>query len=75
MEAQDHDLLVQLHEQVKQVRIDIQSLGTNNTSQINDHENRIRLLEAFKSVIFGGLILSNVVIVPILIWLVVHALK
>lgn len=52
------------------------SLLTNSTKTItNDQETRMRSLENFKSIIFGGLILSNIVIVPILIWLVIRALS
>ena len=71
----DHDLLIALHENVKQVRVDIQNLQNTEDAFKIDHEQRLRTLEAFKSVIFGGLILSNATILPVLIWLVIRALS
>ncbi len=70
----DHDLLISLHEQVKGLRSDIQSLSTTNDNYKLDHEQRLRTLESFKSVIFGGLVLSNATVLPVLIWLVIRAL-
>ena len=46
---------------------DIRVLNDGITTKINDHESRIRLLETFKSVLMGGFILSNIIIVPIMI--------
>lgn len=68
----DHDLIVTMHEQLKQVRVDIKTLTDGTSTTILDHERRLRLLEAFKSVMIGGLILSNVIMVPIIIWLVIR---
>lgn len=41
----DHDLLVTLHQQMKQVSLDIQNLSTSTANTISDHERRIRALE------------------------------
>ncbi len=51
----DHDLLVTLHEQVKQVRIDIQNLNENTSGKILDHEIRLRRLELWGAIAIGGM--------------------
>ena len=43
----DHDLLVTLHEQVKQIRVDIKDLKDGTSTTILDHENRIRFIEKY----------------------------
>lgn len=73
--TKDHDLLVIVHEQVKSLRIDVQKLTEGTQVQTGDHENRLRLLESFKSVLVGGFVISNIIIIPILIWLIINALK
>lgn len=73
--SKDHDLLVIVHESVKSLRVDVQKLTENTGIQTGDHENRLRMLETFKSVLIGGFIISNVIIVPILIWLVIRSLS
>lgn len=45
MRQSDHDLLITLHEQVKGIRADIQSLTDGTSIKIVDHELRIRRLE------------------------------
>jgi len=45
--SQDHDLLVALHEQVKQVRIDIKEIKDGTAVRIEDHETRIRFIEKY----------------------------
>lgn len=54
-ESTDHDLLVQLHEQVKNINIAIQDLKDGNSAKILDHEIRIRRLEYFWALAVGGL--------------------
>ena len=44
-------------------------------NQITKLDARISVLENFKSMLFGGLVLSNVIIVPIIIWLVIRQLS
>lgn len=70
----DHDLLLTVHAEVKSLRVDVQKLTISSDKQAGDYETRLRLLESFKSVLMGGFILSNTIIVPILIWLVIKAL-
>lgn len=41
----DHDLLITLHEQIKNVRTDIKDLKDGTGSKLTDHEARIRVLE------------------------------
>lgn len=50
----DHDLLVTMHEQIKQVRIDIQNLREGTNEKILDHETRIRRLENWGALALGG---------------------
>lgn len=57
----DHDLLIQLHEQIKQVRIDIKDLGDNTSAKVYDHEQRLRRLEMWGSMAIGGLTLIQFV--------------
>jgi hypothetical protein len=70
----DHELLQRVDVKLDNLKADVTALNSNFGVTTSDHEGRIRILESFKSVIFGGLILSNVIIVPILIWLVIHTL-
>lgn len=56
MTEQDHDLLVTVHEQVKQVRVDIKELKDGTSVKIGDHEARIRRLEWAYAVGFGVLV-------------------
>lgn len=60
----DHDLLITIHEQVRNVRVDIQEMKNDNTSKIRDHENRIRRLELWGAMTVGGLY----VVVAIIGW-------
>lgn len=50
----DHDLLVTLHEQVKQIRIDIQNLNDNTAGKVLDHELRLRRLELWGAIAIGA---------------------
>lgn len=71
----DRDLLVELRTEIIAIRADIKEIKDGTSITLADHEIRMRALETFKSVLMGGFILSNIVIVPILIWLVTLALK
>lgn len=57
----DHDLLIQLHEQIKQVRIDIKDLGDNTSAKVYDHEQRLRRLEMWGAMAIGALTLIQFV--------------
>ena len=52
-EMNDHDLLVTMHEQIKQVRVDIQDLKDGTSTKISDHELRIRRLELWSAIAIG----------------------
>lgn len=72
---EDRDLLVELRTEVTAIRADIKDIKDGTAITLADHETRVRTLENFRSVLMGGFILSNLVIVPVLIWLVTLALK
>ena len=57
----DHDLLIQLHEQIKQVRVDIKELSDGTSVRVLDHEQRLRRLEMWGSMAIGGLTLIQFV--------------
>lgn len=57
----DHDLLIQLHEQIKQVRIDIKDLNDNTSAKVLDHEQRIRRLEMWGAMAISALTLIQFV--------------
>lgn len=42
---EDHNLLITMHEQIKQLRIDIRDLKDGTSAKIQDHEMRLRRLE------------------------------
>lgn len=50
----DHDLLVAMSEQIKQVRVDIQDLKDGTSTKIADHELRLRRLELWGAMAIGG---------------------
>ncbi len=52
-EITDHDLLITLHEQIKQVRTDIAALKDGTADKIADHEKRIRAIETTSNVSKG----------------------
>jgi hypothetical protein len=54
-EMNDHDLLITLHEQIKQVRQDIQNLNDNTSAKVLDHELRIRRLELWGAIAVGAM--------------------
>lgn len=45
----DHDLIITIHEQIKNVRADIADLKSGTSVQLADHETRIRKLETAKT--------------------------
>jgi hypothetical protein len=49
----DHDLLVALHEQIKQVRVDIKDLKDGTSDKLLDHELRMRRLELWGAIALG----------------------
>ncbi len=55
-EMNDHDLLITIHEQVKQLKLDIQGLNDNTSTRVLDHENRIRRLEIWGFTAIGVLL-------------------
>ena len=62
MAITDHDLLIQLGEQIKQVRIDIKDLGDGTATKVADHETRLRRLEMWGFMAIGALALIQLVI-------------
>ena len=50
----DHDLLVTMHEQLKQVRSDIQELRDGFSAKLQDHEIRLRRLEMWGFILIGA---------------------
>lgn len=55
MAVSDHDLLIQLGEQIKQVRTDIKDLSDGTASKVSDHESRIRRIEMWGFMAIGAL--------------------
>lgn len=53
MNEQDHDLLVGLHVEVKQIRTDIKDLKDGTSNKILDHELRLRRLELWGAIALG----------------------
>lgn len=49
----DHDLLITMHEQIKNVRQDIKDLKDGTSSTLSDHEKRIRRLELWGAIGMG----------------------
>ena len=49
----DHDLLVTMHEQIKNIKNDIKDLRDGTASTIADHEDRIRRLEVWGAIAIG----------------------
>ncbi len=41
----DHDLIITIHEQIKNIRADIKDIKDGTSTQLADHETRIRRLE------------------------------
>ena len=59
----DHDLLVTMHEQMKNVRADIKEIKDGTSIKLEDHETRLRSLEKIvenwtgRNVVFGIIIM------------------
>ena len=51
----DHDLLIQLHVEVKGIRSDIKEMKNTISDSKDDHEKRIRVLENWRFWMLGGL--------------------
>ena len=49
----DHDLLVTMHEQLRQLTLAVQELKDGTSIKITDHELRIRRLELWVAIAFG----------------------
>lgn len=49
----DHDLLVTMHEQIKGIKDDIKDLKDGTSSQLTDHETRLRRLELWGAIALG----------------------
>ena len=61
----DHDLLITVHEQIKNVRLDIKELKDGTGAKLADHETRIRKNEAAITTIktwgAAGLVLITII--------------
>lgn len=62
----DHDLLITMHEQIKNIRIDIADLKTGTSDKLADHEIRIRDIEKFKENWTG----KNAIIAVVLMFII-----
>jgi hypothetical protein len=62
MAITDHDLLIQLGVQIKQVRVDIKDLADGTSLKVSDHESRIRRLEMWGFMAIGALAFIELVI-------------
>lgn len=62
MPISDHDLLIQLGEQIKQVRHDIKELSDGTATKVSDHESRIRRVEMWGFMAIGALGFFEIVI-------------
>lgn len=51
----DHDLIITIHEQIKNVRLDIKDMKDGTSEKMADHETRIRRLELWGFVTIGFL--------------------
>lgn len=49
----DHDLIITIHEQIKNVRSDIKDLKDGTEEKLADHEARLRRLELWCSIAIG----------------------
>lgn len=73
--SNDHDLIIQLDTKMDGLKDDIKMLNDGTNNKISDHEARIRKNEAIISRIIGALILTQIIIVPIIIYLFIRTLK
>lgn len=59
----DHDLLITLHEQIKNVRADIKDIKDGTSTKLEDHEKRLRKQEEFaqnwqgRNLVFGVILM------------------
>jgi len=51
----DHDLLITMHEQIKNLRQDIKELKDGHNEKLADHEVRLRRLELWGAIAMGAL--------------------
>lgn len=49
----DHDLIITIHEQIKNVRLDIKELKDGTNEKLADHETRLRRLELWGAIAIG----------------------
>ena len=49
----DHDLLITMHEQIKNIRADIKDLKDGTSLTLSDHEKRLRRLELWGAIAIG----------------------
>ena len=52
---EDRDLLITMHEQIKNIRADIHELKEGTASKLTDHEARLRRLELWSAIAIGVL--------------------
>jgi hypothetical protein len=64
----DHDLLLVIHEQVKNLRADIKIMQDGTALNIKDHETRIRRLELWGAMIAGGLAVIEAILGFYIAW-------
>lgn len=61
----DHDLLIRVDENLRNLRLDFQTLTGDTTKKIDDHESRIRFIEKYVWAVVGLLGAIQVVSVVI----------
>ncbi len=59
VKSTDHDAIVTLISEVRQVRIDIRDLKDGTSATVADHENRIRRIELWGALFIGGIYIIN----------------
>ena len=62
MKQQDHDLLIQINTKLQGVIDQLNTLSKNTGTTINDHEKRIRNLERFGAIAFGGILILQFIL-------------
>ncbi len=74
----DHDLLITMHEQIKNVRMDIKEIKDGTSEKLSDHELRIQTLEKsvegaalVKKIVYGAVGIILVTVLSAIIYLVV----
>lgn len=58
----DHDLLIRVDENLRNMRIHIETLTGDTTKKLDDHENRIRRLEKYTWLAIGALTVVQILV-------------